>query len=457
MRNLLSDINASWTDHFDARPDAARLGDRIRLEDLPTLPLARTVRMPAGYAYSCGALGLRVQGLTLSGLRSPVARAQRREGDAIIVELLCAPLQISGRHAIMAKPDPIVAIDAAGNLMDLEPAQLEPARAGAAAGHPPVSPEQEIWLTNARNHRAKLAMKPNGQILLGAYSEHNETFAEVMANPTVQTNWQAGGATKAMAADTNAALDSGGVINDSSRTYGGASYNANAFSQQLQVALGCVLIDPTSNFGQNQPAEDSKYWSAAKAALSFGKTITSSTGVHGKNDKELHGAAVYDVVDTHSGEPNHVSSAEAWQVLSDGDGGGGRDAGATDSWIVIDEADHARLARFKAALLQGLAADASVVGAPLFEGSCGARIEGARIELIWRPGACDTVAAEIFVPPFEFEIDDSGWTDDAGAIARQRVEAMHYIRILVHETLLRGLRGVAREIGGASCRATMTV
>src|SRR4051812_39670247 len=230
MNDLLLPFLAAWADDF-AGDQGRSARDTVALDDLPALPLARTVRMPEGHAYASGALSLCLSGLTLTGASrlDPARCALERDGTRVRLALALQPLALDGRYEITAKPDPVVPIDTAGSLMDLTPEQLAPLAAGQSAGDPPLDPEKEQWLDNAREQRRKLAETDNGQKLLGTYSEHNATYEEIMRNPTVATNWQAGGATRQMARDTHAAVPNDNqVINDAGKTYaGGVTYNGN--------------------------------------------------------------------------------------------------------------------------------------------------------------------------------------------------------------------------------------
>ena len=201
-----------------------------------------------------------------------------------------------------------------------------------------------------------------------------------MRNPTVATNWQANGPTKEMARDTHAAVPKGDqVVNGATKTYGsaGVTYNGNSFAQQLQIGVALILRDPTSQRGNKQPAADSKYWKAAKAALAFGKGVN-TTGNTKSSVNEMTSAHVFGSVEAHPGDAPEVSDDEAWQYLNDDDSGGGRDARAARGWIVMDDEDRARMLRFKAEYLRDEAANNLITGETLFTGDCSARIEGGK-------------------------------------------------------------------------------
>src|SRR5262249_45995735 len=149
------------------------------------------------------------------------------------------------------------------------------------------------------------------------------------------------------------------------------------------------------------PDPNSKYWAAAKAALSFGKGVNTSTGNTKDSVNELRASHVYGTVGAHSGEAPHVSDDEAFQALSGDDGGGGRDAGVQSGWIVLDEEDRVRIARFKARYLRDEAANAAVRGETLFDGLCTGEITGATVVVRFafaEDGVAKPVAADVDLP-----------------------------------------------------------
>ena len=465
MKDLLSPFLAAWNDELSIAGTRSASPDAIALGDLPAFPLARSVKMPESHPYEAGALSLRLSELALSGASrlDPGRCSLERDGARIRLSLALAPLALTGRYAIMAKPDPVVPIDSAGGLMDLTPEQLAPVAAGQDPTDPPLDPQKEEWLKNARAQRVKLAGTENGQLLLGTYSEHSPTFEEVMrTNAGVVSNWQANGATKQMAGDTHVAVDQDDVVNRAKKTYAGdVTYNGNAFSQQLNIALGCLLTDPTFDInGTAPPAADSKYWAAAKAALAFGEGVNTSTGNTKNKVTEMKASHVYGTVDAHSGEPPTVADQEALQALTSGDTGGGRDYRPEPGWIVLDEDDRALLLRFKTDFLRHQAAKASITGKVLFEGSCGAQIGGIAIALdilletdAGGRAAARAGTAKIDLPAFDFDIDDAGWFSDAGTIARQRLNRIQFVRTLLREAVMRALQRAAEGAAERACLA----
>src|SRR4051794_38211290 len=98
MDDLLPPFLAAWTDHF-AGHQGRSARDTIALDDLPALPLARTVKMPEGHAYASGALSLCLSGLTLSGASrlDPARCTLERDAAGIRLALALEPLALNGR------------------------------------------------------------------------------------------------------------------------------------------------------------------------------------------------------------------------------------------------------------------------------------------------------------------------------------------------------------------------
>src|SRR5262249_33933911 len=154
---------------------------------------------------------------------------------------------------------------------------------------------------------------------------------------------------------------------------GTATYNGHAFTQQLNLMTQLVLSDPSTNSGKNLPAAGSKYWDAAKAALTFGKGVGASTGNEKNNVTEMRSSQIYATVESHSGGVPAASDQELLHVMNPGSPRpGGRDGGPGAGWVVLDEEDRTNIERFKNEFLLDQAADARVSGEPLFEGHCSA-------------------------------------------------------------------------------------
>jgi hypothetical protein len=453
----------AWKKHWQEAANSPKRNpfrDPITMGDTPAYPLARTLPMPPDHGYETGALSFRMVDLQLHGMRDIDVERWSREinEDRVRVKLELKSLILQGRYSLEVKPDPIVDLDTAGNLMDLPLEARQPAPAGAEPGEPTLDSQQEEWLDQARDQRTRLNQTPNGQKLMGLYNEHNETYNDVFRNyPALTTVWRAGGATKEMAADTSDAVKNDTVINSPEKRYtGNVTYNGNAFAQQLNVAAACVYADPHFN-PMTGPPPGSKYFAAAKAALAFGKAVNSSTNNRKDSVHEMTPSQVHSTAQQHSGTLPDVSDQEAMMaILSSSIGPGGADENGDAGWIRVDEEDRTRIRFLHDAIMKQKAEDAAIVGQPLFEGECRARIDGvkATIELAMedgsRGGQVRALSASVELPAFGLDIDDSQWTGEVGRIARQRLERMYFIRSLLHDSIVDHLqRALLRTVEGA--------
>jgi len=430
----------------DRASSSEGLSDAIDLDDTPAYPLARTVQMPTGYGYETGAFSFRMADLQLHGASHLKECASESGADRVRINLTLTDLCLRGRYSVEVKPDPIIDLDTAGNLMDLPPEACRPGMGGADSVPGTLDPQKEEWLNQARVEREKLRATDNGQKLLALHQEHNETYDEVFrTNAALVPLWRAGGATKEMAGDTHGAVQADAVVNSANKIYtGDVTYNSNAFTQQLNVASACLWTDPDFNPMTGPPAE-SKYVAASKAALSFGKGVGTTTNNTKDTVQELKPSEVHTTVENHDGTLPEVTDDEAAQVAMEA-GPGGADADIHLGWVVIDEADRKRLRHLYEATMKQKAEDNSIVGTPLFEGRCEARIDAveACVELILKEreegNRVSAVSARVQLPAFELDIDDSAWIGEAGTIARHRLEQMYFIRSLLHGSIVASLQ-----------------
>lgn len=417
-----------------ARACQARFGARVAMRRSPPYPLARMVEMPEGHAFPHGALTFRLDDLAITGLgEARIAPAAGPEHDMI---MSWDRLVLAGRYLLEAKPDPVMELDSGGDLMELPPGAQRPGHGGANEPDFALDSQKEEWLDQARGQREQLRATANGQKLLGVYGEHNDTFEEVFrVNGTLPPLWKAGGATRDMAADTSTAIDQNGVINQPDKTYiGDVTYNSNALAQQLNVAAACLYTDPDFDPETGPPA-GSKYLEAAKAALSFGSTVATTTGNTKQSVNPMTPDAVHGTVQAHDGELDPVSDDDIAGALMES-GLGGRDGLSRIGGVIIDEEDRERLRGLYEGTMRQRAEDATIVGRALYQGPCTAIIEGVRAQLRFVDGAARVTVS---LPAFALEFDDGDWQGEVARVARRRLESMHFIRSLLHGTLTDGL------------------
>ncbi len=447
---------AAWRAWWqEAAPGLAeRLADRAPIDDTPAYPLARTVPMPEELEFRTGALSFRMHGVVVEGMAGLAAGSGDRLG-----RLGPAHVQISGRYTIEAKPDPVMEIDGGGNLMELPSGAFRPTSAGSDGDDGgDLTPTQEEWLDNARLQRDRLLQTENGTTLVNAYYGHNETFNAAFepANAAITgltTQWKNGGATTDMAAHTNetthpAAGNEDVPVNDPSIRYvnqdTGAefTYNGASFVQQLFLAGVLKLLPDVDSTVTSEDAD-----AAAAAMIGFGKKVHQT----GNTKDDIHPMTsedVYAAVEQDSGEVPHVSAEELSQFTAEGPTAAGAALLAADpTALVLDEEERAMIRRLHETTMRNLAQRADFAGQPLFEGRCGAVISGVEVTLspAARPDGRIVPEVRAHLPAFQLDIEDEHWSGEAGRVARQRLENVHFIRSLFHDAVARAIEEAVRD------------
>ncbi|NEO98746.1 MAG: hypothetical protein F6K58_08720 [Symploca sp. SIO2E9] len=111
---------------------AEQTNDNVTLKDTPAYLLGRTVEMPPSVGYETGALSFRLTQMEIRGISNLIADRCSLEniGDRIRIKLELEGVTFQGSYALEVKPDPIVEIDSAGNLMELSAETRRPVVAG---------------------------------------------------------------------------------------------------------------------------------------------------------------------------------------------------------------------------------------------------------------------------------------------------------------------------------------
>ncbi|MEM9556468.1 MAG: hypothetical protein AAGC60_19580 [Acidobacteriota bacterium] len=430
MNRHAKTFQALWRDAWQ--------GESLSLDDLPGFPLARTVEMPPGHDYPSGALSFRLHDLRLDGVERLAAVRRKGAHGRVEIDLSFERLRVEGRYAVESKPDPVAALDTAGDLMELPAEARRPRAGGADPTSGSMSTDQEEWLANARSQRTQLSQTENGRKLLWGYSEHSEVYDQAFKSPTLQSNWSKGGAVKEMAGDTNRAVQAGGTsgsttINSTTKLYGSQqlSYNENSFIQQTNVATASLMADP--NYPNVSP--ESSYYKAAEAALAFGSGISHTTGNTKKKTVPMDQTGVYAHVQEWSGQTaDFEPSREEVMMLARIDPtSGGADGELRMGAMVLDQDDIERLSALRLGILRERAEQASIVGEPLFTGECRASLGKAKVRVFLEEGTAPR--AEVELQAFDFEIDDSTWSGSAGEVARRRLAQMYFVRSLLHDAI----------------------
>jgi hypothetical protein len=260
--------------------------------------------------------------------------------------------------------------------------------------------------------------------------------------------WNADGVTALMAKDTHSAVLNNTDVNPTDKTYGGQTYNGNAFVQQLNICVNTVNIDPSFDpwDPNSQPDPDSKYIKASLAALSFGKVVN-TTGNDGKTVTVLSPDDIYGHVNQFSQAPPTTSMEELQNILAQGSGDAGADEAAENGWIVLDEEQRRMVKRWIHLGVREKANEKSNISKPLWKGGASATIKHTTmvLQLLLQPGASQPVVKEMSVnlPAFELDIDDRGWTGATAGIVRDRLGRLHFVKSLVAEQIISGIKTMA--------------
>jgi hypothetical protein len=441
---------------FDARDENPNylgnfIPDFINPMDTSNFPLARTVPMPEGHKYPSGLLQFGFRNIHCTGLGKLKASGNdyRIKGRKIRMKFILGTLNVRGSYSLNAQNDPEINIDTAGNLMEIPKYSHIPLPAGADPVKSTFSEEQQAaYLDQARKQRATLMKTSNGPELMSVYNEHNEQYNQAfLTNPEFREIWKADGVTAQMAADTSAALTNGAVINSKDKKYANhQTYNANAFKQQMNMAVATVMLDDTFDpYGENPPNPDTASFKAAMATLDF-KKVVNDTGNHDSSTTEMTSDHVYESVKNHSGEMPTSTPDELNQIVMQGIQPAGNDEGMEISGWLIDEEDRRRIRRIIESGLRNRMDAANRQLDTLWQGGWDALIQDAEVQMeLTVKNDGDRVRfvitdTQVELPPFDMHIDDSEWSGAAGEIARKRLSRAYFIRSLLHHQLVDKLK-----------------
>ena len=424
------------------------LAQGVEFKDSPPYPLARTVEMPEDHDYVTGALSFRVGDQKLLGLDSlRGVRVEEVDRDRVIVRMFFENVWLAARYVVEAKPDPVVGIDIAGNLMDLSEEARQPVAAGGDSISQPLDPTQEGWVTQANAQKAKLddPGNPNGHKMVKTFHQYNDQYLIAFQKSSVQTTWQQGGVVKSMAKHTSDVDGTPNPVNPSDTKFGGLTYNENSFSQKTAIATAMAYMAYLKKGPNGEPLSDQEVQNlkdAAKAIVGFDGAV-GSTGNSDSEVTPMNFGQVHTAVKSHSGDLDEVTDEHlnVYMPASPDEGGGEQD---DSSSYMLSEKQRAVVERMHASLQKEDAANAAITGESLFEGCCEAHLRGveAVVELAIDGRRSRAVSAEVVLPAFALDIDDSNWAGVAGETARERLEQMHFIRSLTHDSIVDGIQQV---------------
>lgn len=408
------------------------------LKDTPSFPLALNVEMPEGHSSKNGHLSFSLRNFSCRGMEKfeMITPTDAFKDGHLHLVFSFNQLNIKGQYTIDSKYAPEIDLDTAGTTLELNANGYTVAAAGADPGTGAFSDDQKnAMLDQARDQRTRLMDTPNGQKLMEQYNTHNEVYNKAFQIPLMRRHWKGDGTTAQMAGDTSSALKTdNSVINPKDKKYkNGLTYNANAFTQQLNVAVASVMTDP--NFNIFNPLSDNQYSQAGLSALSFGKAVN-TTGNDKSNITELNSNDVYSTVNNHDGDIPNTSLDELQNVMSQGMGKAGADEEIKPGWIVLDEEDRLNLRKFITGVMKEKEVEKNNIAQPLWKGKCTAILNKVEAKVDINAHDISQTKVEVTLPSFDFELDDSAWTGKAAIVIRERLSQLYFIQTMLQEQIV---------------------
>jgi hypothetical protein len=318
---------------------------------------------------------------------------------------------------IKTVPDYTFGIDKSGNL-DISPAKVT------------AKETKDEWIENAHKQRERLLNTENGQEMIITYGTYNNEFNDVFDKCPffVKTKWDdKGGVTSAMCADTHSSVKQGDkFVNDKTYSVTGdngdtntSTYNSNAYARAYALAASLI------NLAKLYPEKKDKYNAASEAITNFDKAV----GTTKNSDKEttpMTAGDIYGVVESDKSRDAVASST-----------------GCMDPMSVVDEYYKNRISEIKngadpvslgedkygiedfyIAMLEWNAENPQSQGKCLSPANCKAVITGVKLDR----GSADLTSDQIVIPEFDFDIDDSLWSDEIKSAVSEFLSSSKFIR-----------------------------
>ncbi|GHF52933.1 hypothetical protein GCM10010218_37990 [Streptomyces mashuensis] len=470
-------------------PGAAGTGPVLHLADTPGYPLARTVAMPEHLPYGTGALSIRFGSLEVRAEGAPEEVSREPAGDGTRVTYRIPALLLSGRYVLEARPDELPTWDTAGNLAPLPESARTPtiSRAARLASELEPLPEGTVkqWTDRAREHQDQLALTKNGELAVRAFRTHNEAFHDVFTKSSFGQKWPGEGReygfTRKMAEHTYSRVDPQAShgnqlpVNDLTWT-SGAPYNTHSFKTftTLQTVLGqMAFVSRQRGYAQ----EADKYEAASAAAEHFAEEVT-KTGNTKEHTVPYTQKAVYSAIESYTPprkKQDYTAELARYRrytpLLGTTPGGlplGEEHGAALDHEsteplpdeasyrVPMDREDYEIVRETTRDFYRHLAERAGAEADVLYEGACHARLAGVGVSIdlaravgagtqaadrLLRTGSRD---AEVTLPALRLSVAGlEGWEDQAGRIARERLDGMVFVPELLRESVAETVRYAA--------------
>jgi hypothetical protein len=412
------------------------------IKDTLDFPLALNVKMPTEHALDNAHLSFRF--FDFNCINQGIIEVESKQSSNTDSQHFCLTidkLNIKGLYAIDAKQAPIIDFDVGGNLMpfDTDANQLnEDNTTETQASFTP--PQQMSFIIQARVQRVKLNSTENGRKLLAKFDEHNDVYNEMYkTNPTVIRFWKEGGIVAQMCKFTSDAVANNTEVNPSeeTQTFGEGdnktSYNAHAFLQATTLMSAC-LFHPDNDSG--------KYAKAGNAVHDMIKWMA-TTNNQQTQTTAMKPVNIYQAVETYEGSLSLTTTAEAYNMFSQGEGNG--DEAMTiakeNGWKVYNE--HERK------VIKYVTTESQIkeekLPACLWQGDCEAILSDIIIKFTVAKNNQQISIEQIESRAFDFSVDDKKWQGEAANIARERFAQLHFIRNLIQQQLSKGIEQVVTD------------
>lgn len=437
MSAAIQDFLAGWTTRGGTALGTAR-PLHTDVSNIPPLPLARSLGMPAQAGFDRGSLGIELSDMRLSfDGGTPVAAEFGSDAhDRCVVAVRLQGIALEGSYALQGTQIWEADIDGAGT--GLPPGARRRGGSADANAHP-------AWIQTANEQRANLQNVPggNGATLLSTYSNHRAAFNDVFTDELTYA-FQVGWGTQAisdMAADTNTALNQDGTpVNQAGKIYGNTTYNGNAQTQKLALLTALTALAEFGN-PQNKTDDTNPYNQAAAATLTFGSSVVANTNpADGKieNIEPQTKSDVYGIVQ--NGTPATPHTVADVHRFLDGSPIGGRDAEGNAWTMVLDEDARAFVRRMQADIAEHAARLAALRPVALATAGLQAQLAcDVYLQFGERDGAVAWIDGRVELDGFDLHFDDRGWDAALGqelaGAARDALAEARFIKSLLHDRI----------------------
>ncbi|CAJ0808718.1 hypothetical protein LMG19083_04759 [Ralstonia psammae] len=432
MQSELQAIYDGWANLTTAQLGSA-LPRQLDIDEIPALPLAKALDMPPQAGFARGDLGIKLGRLRVAPSGEQPLRIELAgvEPDRGTVELRVSGLRLSGTQEVQGTQIWESGIDGAGTGLRHGVRM----RGGADDDNDP----HPTWIATANKQREALqnVAGGNGAALLSTYSTHRAAFTDAFTSQytmSFQNGWAAGPISD-MAQDTNDSVNNNGVINSSSKTYGTTTYNGNAQTQQLALAIALTTLAALDN--PNNPKDPNNPHNLAAASVAtFASSIMQNTNVGQLTDVPEHNSdQVFAIVA--KGKPAPAVSVEDVHTLLNGNPIGGRDAEGNAWTMVLSEDERAFVRRMQAEHAEHIARLNAIHPVPLAQGGLRATLDCFVALRFAHEGGLRLLDGRVELDGFDLDFDDSGWDAALGTglahLAREALGQARFIKSLLHD------------------------